>query len=188
AELRRASGKPERLARRRELVQTLAGMALAALVWGAASVAAFGAHLPDLATQGRLVTMYSFPNLLGLALLQGGETEWLRLVLSAVLLAAIAWCTVWAYRRREPLTPAAWATVALLVTLSWALPWYVLWLLPLVALAGSVRLRRVALVLGLYFIVAWAPVSSGIFHGLGIHPERTALGKLHQRYVKELLY
>jgi hypothetical protein len=169
-------------------VQTLAGMALAALVWGAASVAAFGAHLPDLATQGRLVTMYSFPNLLGLALLQGGETEWLRLVLSAVLLAAIAWCTVWAYRRREPLTPAAWATVALLVTLSWALPWYVLWLLPLVALAGSVRLRRVALVLGLYFIVAWAPVSSGIFHGLGIHPERTALGKLHQRYVKELLY
>jgi hypothetical protein len=188
AELGRADGALARAARRRELFEVLAGMALAALVWGLASVFAFGAHIPDLATQGRLVTMYSFPNLLGIALFQGGETEWLRLALSGVLLASIAWCAVSAYRRRESLTPAGWATVALLVTLSWALPWYILWLLPLAALAGNRRLRTVALVLGVYYIVAWAPVSSGIFHGLGIHPERTSLGKLHQRYVKELLY
>ncbi len=188
AQLRRAPDAAARAERWRELIEVLAGMALAALAWGAASVLAFGPHIPDLATQGRLVTMYSFPNLLGLALLQGGETEWLRLVLSAALLIAIACCTVWAYRRRESLTPAAWATVALLVTLSWALPWYVLWLLPLAALAGGRRLRTVALALGVYFIIAWAPVSSGIFHGLHIHPELTSLGKLHQRYVKELLY
>ncbi len=188
AELHRADSGLTRAARWRGLVEVLAGMAFAALVWGLASVLAFGPHIPDLATQGRLVTMYSFPNLLGIALLQGGETEWLRLALSAVLLIAIAWCAVWAYRRREPLTPAGWATVALLVTLSWALPWYVLWLLPIAALAGSRRLRSVALMLGVYYVIAWAPVSSGIFHGLGIHPERTSLGKLHQRYVKELLY
>jgi hypothetical protein len=173
---------------RRNLLRLLAGMALGAVVWGTASVAAFGPHLPDLATQGRLVTMESIPNLLGLALFQGGETTTLRVVLSGVLVASIAACSVLAYRRRESLTGAGWATVALLVTLSWVLPWYVLWLLPLAALAGSRRLRTTTLVLGVYFIAAWSPVSGGILHAIGFHPERTSLGKLHQRYVKELLF
>jgi hypothetical protein len=175
-------------ARRRDLLQLLAGMALAAVVWGAASIVAFGPHLPDLATQGRLVTMDSVPNLLGMALLQGGETTTLRLILSGVLALTITACSVLAYRRRESLTGAGWATVALLVTLSWVLPWYVLWLLPLAALAGSRRLRITALVLGVYFITAWSPVSGGILHAIGFHPEKTSLGRLHQRYVKELLY
>ena len=175
-------------ARRRGLLQLLAGMALGALLWGAASIAAFGPHLPDLATQGRLVTMESLPNLLGMALLQGGETTTLRLILSAVLVLTIAACSVLAYRRRESLTGAGWATVALLVTLSWVLPWYVLWLLPLAALAGSRRLRTVALILGVYFIAAWSPVSGGFLHAIGFHPEKTSLGRLHQRYVKEFLY
>jgi hypothetical protein len=173
---------------RRHLLQLLAGMALAALVWGTASVAAFGPHLPDLATQGRLVTMDSVPNLLGMALLQGGETTTLRLILSGALALTIVACSVLAYRRRESLSGAGWATVALLVTLSWVLPWYVLWLLPLAALAGSRRLRTVALVLGVYFIAAWSPVSGGLLHAIGFHPEKTSLGRLHQRYVKELLY
>lgn len=173
---------------RRNLLRLLAGMAAGALVWGGASVAAFGAHLPDLATQGRLVTMYSVPNLLGLALLQGGETEALRLLLSGVLVATVLACSWLAWRRREALSGAGWATVALLVTLSWVLPWYVLWLLPLAALAGSRRLRTTALVLGVYFIAAWSPVSGGLLHAVGFHPENTSLGKLHQRYVKELLY
>jgi hypothetical protein len=175
-------------ARLRDLLQLLAGMALAAVVWGAASIVAFGPHLPDLATQGRLVTMDSVPNLLGMALLQGGETTTLRLILSGVLALTIAACSVLAYRRRESLTGAGWATVALLVTLSWVLPWYVLWLLPLAALAGSRRLRTTTLVLGVYFIAAWSPVSGGILHAIGFHPEKTSLGRLHQRYVKELLY
>jgi hypothetical protein len=181
------TGESARL-HRRNLLRLLAGMAVGALVWGAASVAAFGAHLPDLATQGRLVTMYSVPNLLGVALLQGGETETLRILLSGVLVATVLACSWLAYRRRESLTGAGWATVALLISLSWVLPWYVLWLLPLAALAGSRRLRTVALVLGVYFIAAWSPVSGGLFHALGFHPEKTSLGRLHQRYVKELLY
>ena len=55
-------------------------------------------------------------------------------------------------------------TVALLLTLGWVLPWYVLWLLPLAALSGSRRLRTTALVLGVYLIIAWAP-ASGILCG-----------------------
>ncbi|HEV3095285.1 MAG TPA: polyprenol phosphomannose-dependent alpha 1,6 mannosyltransferase MptB [Solirubrobacteraceae bacterium] len=177
-----------RRSHRRDLAELVAGLAVGGLIWSAASVLAFGPHLPDLATQGRLVTMESLPNLLGLALLQGGETTMLRLILSGVLVASIAACSVLAYRRRESLTGAGWATVALLVTLSWVLPWYVLWLLPLAALAGSRRLRLTALVLGVYFIAAWSPVSGGLLHGIGFHPEKTSLGRLHQRYVKELLF
>ncbi len=52
----------------------LAGALLAAVVLALASLFAFGFHLPDLVTQGRLVTAIGIPNLIGLALGQGGET------------------------------------------------------------------------------------------------------------------
>jgi hypothetical protein len=77
--------------------------------------------------------------------------------------------------------------VALLVTLSWVLPWYVLWVLPLAALSSSRPLRRAATVLGVYLIIVWAPASGLLWNAIGFHPERTALGRLHQRYVRELL-
>ncbi len=176
------------LHRRRDLLQLLLGMALGALVLGTASILAFGPHLPDLATQGRLVTMVSIPNLLGLALGQGGETETLRVLLSGVLVACVAACSWLAWRRRDSITVAGWASVALLVTLSWVLPWYVLWVLPLAALSDSRRLRTTALAIGVYLIIAWAPVTGYVFNAIDFHPEKTALGRLHQRYVKELLY
>jgi hypothetical protein len=176
------------LHRRRDLLQVVVGMALSGVVLGVCSVAAFGPHFPDLATQGRLVTMVSMPNLLGLALGQGGETNTMRLLLSGVLVACVVACSVLAWRRRESLTAAGWASVALLVTLSWVLPWYVLWILPLAALSSSRRLRTTALLLGVYFIIAWAPVTGYAFNAIGFHPEKTSLGRLHQRYVKELLY
>jgi hypothetical protein len=77
--------------------------------------------------------------------------------------------------------------VALIVTLSWVLPWYVLWILPLAALSSSRRLRATALALGVYLIVAWAPASGLLWNAIGFHPEKTSLGRLHQRYVRELL-
>jgi hypothetical protein len=36
---------------------------------------------------------------------------------------------------------AGWATLAILVASAWLVPWYVLWLLPLAALAADRRLR-----------------------------------------------
>ncbi len=173
---------------RRDLIQVVLGMLGAAVLLGVCSVIAFGPHFPDLSTQGRLVTMESIPNLLGLALGQGGETTTLRVLLSGVLVLAVAACAVLAWRRRESLTAAGWATVALLVTLSWVLPWYVLWVLPFAALSSSRRLRATALLLGVYFIAAWAPVTGGVLHAIDFHPDKTSLGRLHQRYVKELLY
>jgi alpha-1,6-mannosyltransferase len=173
---------------RRALIRVIVGMVLTSVVFGIATLIAFGAHIPDLSTQGRLVTDISIPNLLGLLLGQGGETETLRKLLELALLGLIAACCVRAYRRREPFGPAAWATMGLLVTLSWVLPWYVLWALPLVALSGSRRLRNATLVFGVYLIAAWTPLSGAAFTAIGFTPEKTPLGRLHQRYVRELLY
>jgi hypothetical protein len=171
----------------RRLVQVLLGMVLAGAVVGGASLIAFGLHIPDLSTQSRVVTSISLPNLLGLALGSGGETETLHSLLSAVLALSILACCAMAYRRRESIAASGWATVALLVTLGWVLPWYILWLLPLAALSRSRRLRSTALVLGAYLIVAWAPASGLLWNAIGFQPSKTPLGRLHQRYVKELL-
>jgi hypothetical protein len=196
----------------RRLVTVLLGMAAAVALIGAASLVAFGLHIPDLSTQGSLVTNESVPNLLGLALGAGGETETLRLVMSGVLVASLLLCGLEAWRRPAPehlggsarstagsalgaaggpadrlLTASGWANVALLVTLSWVLPWYVLWVLPFAALSTSRRLRVGALVLGVYLVISWAPASGLLWNQIGFYPEKTPLGRLHQRYVRELL-
>jgi len=171
----------------RRLAQVALGMAAAAVVVAAVSLAAFGLHIPDLSTQSRLVTNVSVPNLIGLAVGSGGETETLHKLLSAALVLSVVLCCAQAWRRRGPITASGWASVALLVTLSWVLPWYVLWVLPMAALSSSRRLRTAALVLGVYLIIAWAPASGQLWDAIGFHPEKTSLGRLHQRYVKELL-
>jgi hypothetical protein len=171
----------------RRLVQVLIGMAGAGLVIAVASVIAFGLHIPDLSTQSSLVTNVSVPNLIGLAIGAGGETQALHSVLTAVLVVSVLLCCVQAWRRGAAVTASGWASVALLVTLSWVLPWYVLWILPMAALSRSRRLRATALALGVYLIVAWAPASGFLWNAIGFHPEKTSLGRQHQRIVKELL-
>jgi hypothetical protein len=176
------------LRRRRTLVQVLIGVAAGVAVISVASLIAFGLHVPDLSTQGSLVTNLSIPNLTGLALGAGGETSALHAIFAAGLLAVIVLCCVQAWRARSSIAASGWATIALLVSLGWALPWYVLWALPLAALSRSGRLRAAALVLGAYLIIAWAPASGQLWNAIGFHPERTNLGALHQRLVRELLY
>jgi hypothetical protein len=143
--------------------------------------------VPDLNTQSRLVTNESVPNLIGLAIGAGGETETLRVVLSGVLVGTVLACCVRAWRAQESLSASGWASLVLLVTLSWVLPWYVLWVLPLAALSRSRRLRVACAVVGAYLIISWMPASTLVWDAIGFHPEKTSLGRLHQRYVKELL-
>ncbi|TML00082.1 MAG: hypothetical protein E6G34_00865 [Actinobacteria bacterium] len=171
----------------RRLLGVALGMALAGVVAGCASLAAFGLHVPDLTTQSRLVTNLSIPNIVGLMVGAGGETSTLHVLFSAALGAALVACCLSAWRRGEAIAACGWASVALLATLSWALPWYVLWVLPLAALSASRRLRIASLVLGVYLIIAWAPASGQLWNAIGLHPEKTPLGRLHQRSVKELL-
>ncbi len=92
------------------------------------------------------------PNLIGLAIGAGGESTGLRAVFSGVLIALVLWCCWMAWRAApargagatadiedggiaRSIVASGWASVALLVTLSWVLPWYVLWVLPLAALS-----------------------------------------------------
>jgi hypothetical protein len=174
--------------RRRALVQVLLGMAAALAVVCVASVIAFGLHVPDLSTQGSLVTNLSVPNITGLVLGAGGETSALHTAFTVGLIASIVLCCVQAWRTRSVFAASGWASVALLISLGWALPWYVLWVLPLAALSRSNRLRAAALVLGAYLIIAWAPASGQLWNAIGFHPEKTTLGSLHQRLVRDLLY
>ncbi len=189
----------------RALVQAVLGMIVAGVVVAAASLLAFGLHIPDLSTQGSVVSAESIPNLIGLAAGAGGESSGLREALSVVLIGLVLACCwlAWGGRTRRgsstseaitasggvarAITASGWANVALLVTLSWVLPWYVVWVLPLAALSSSRRLRTAALVIGVYLIVAWAPASGLLWNAIHFHPEKTSLGRLHQRTVKELL-
>jgi hypothetical protein len=171
----------------RSLLRVVLGMVVAGAVLGAASLLAFGLHIPDLSTQSQVVSNESVPNLIGLAIGQGGETEGLRAIMTGVLAIVVLLCCLLAWRRRESITGSGWASVTLLFTLGWVLPWYVLWALPLAALSSSRRLRTVVLVAGVYLIVAWAPSSGRLWDAIHFHPESTPLGRLHQRYIKELL-
>ena len=74
----------------RALVQVAAGDGARRGGGGASSsLLAFGLHIPDLSTQGSLVTGESVPNLIGLAIGAGGESDALRKVLIVLLLAAV---------------------------------------------------------------------------------------------------
>ena len=187
----------------RTLAQTVLGMLAGGVVLSLASLLAFGLHIPDLSTQSQLVTSESVPNLVGLVLGLGGESAGIRTAMDAALALLVLACCRLAWRarhtpgdadtsggvadRERAIAAAGWASVALLVTLSWVLPWYVVWVLPLAALSGSRRLRTSALVFGVYLIIIWAPASQSVWNALHFHPEKTTLGRVHQRFVKELL-
>lgn len=171
----------------RRAVQTVIGGVIGGVAFGAISYLVFGVHLPSLGTQGTIVTDLSIPNLLGLALGLGGENELLRAVVALALVIAIGACCFAAWRRSDLIGPSAWATIALLITLGWVLPWYIVWALPLVALSRSRRLRFAAAALGLYLVLAWTPSTSSVTRTLGFHPDKTTLGQQHQRTVQELM-
>ncbi len=175
------------LATPRRAVQALIGLVVGGVLMAALSYLVFGAHVPAVLTQGSIVVGLSVPNLLGMALGLGGETALLREAVALVLVAVVIACCVLAYRRREIVTPAGWATIGLLLTLAWVLPWYILWALPLVALSTSSRLRMTMALLSVYLIVVWVPTASDLTSAIGLHPEKTSLGKQHQRVVRELM-
>jgi hypothetical protein len=114
----------------------LAGSLLTGGILAAISVIAFGYHLPDLSTQSSLVTAVGLPNLFGLALGLGGETAGLSTIFSLTVALAVAACTIRIIRRPgDWIGACAVAMLVLVVSLSWAAPWYLLWVLPLAALS-----------------------------------------------------
>jgi hypothetical protein len=173
-------------ARRR--VGVLLGVVLAGAALAVMTLVAFGPHLPDLTTQDTVVTNMSLPNLLGLAIGVGGETSGVRLGADALLVCIALACAIWAWRSRIVIGPAAVATIGLLVTLGWVLPWYVLWLLPLAALTRWRSIRAFALIYSAYLIFAWFPLQSNFFKLIGFSPNSSTLAQVHSNQSNFLLH
>jgi len=160
----------------------------AGVVLGIASVVAFGANLPNVAAQNRLVTALGLPNLLGLALGQGGETHAVHTLVSLLFVIAICVAAICAARRRGAwLTASAVALIALIASLSWLAPWYLLWVLPFAALSRSRVLRGVTLALGAYLILAFVPATPMLVSAIHFNPEATPLAIEHRAELEELV-
>lgn len=169
-------------------VRVALGLLIGLVGVSAMTVVAFGVNLPDVAQQDRLVIPDGIPNLLGLALGFGGYTSEMRTVLTLLLVAVIAGASIWVWRTRRWLTACGVVSLALLMTLGWTLPWYILWLLPFAALSPSRALRFAAVVFGVYIYLAWMPYSSEILGFLHINPATTNLGVQETNFMNQLLF
>jgi hypothetical protein len=169
-------------------IRVATGLVIGLVAASVMTVIAFGINLPNIGQQDRLVIPDGLPNLLGLALGFGGYTSQMRTVLTLVLACAVVACTTWAWRSRRWLTACGWVSLALLLTLGWTLPWYILWLLPFVALSRSRGLRIAATVFGVYIYMAWMPYSSEVLGFLHINPLTTNLGAQESNFMNSLLF
>ena len=114
------------------------------------ALAGFGTHALDAlgllnSNQGR-TSRWSFPyktaQLLG-AVLPGDRMDYrdaVRAVYGVAFAGVFAWTLLRTWRGADPIRMAGWATFAILIASAWLVPWYVLWLLPLAALAADRRL------------------------------------------------
>jgi hypothetical protein len=147
------------VAERRRRQALVAGAATAAVVVYAIALALWGSHLlGGVADQREVSSPRSVPGLIGRALGYGSPPLALTVV-AGVAFAAVAGWLLWRTWQGMPwIDAAAWATVALLLAITWLMPWYVVWLLPLAALAATPGPRAAALALTLFVVVVrWAP-------------------------------
>jgi Glycosyltransferase family 87 len=161
-------------ARRRAMI---IGAVAAAIPLLAMSVALFGFSLPNLSQQGTLLTPFSFPNLFGYFIGIGGGTPMLLHFADVVLVAVIV---LLVRRRGDWLSHAGWVTIALIASLAWVMPWYVIWVLPLAALGTSERLRRATLVLTVFLVITFLPSSGKLWGLLHFNPLSGSAGQASQ--------
>lgn len=139
--------------RRRVLLGALAAgaalLAVGLVAFGHSALSVVG----QIQEQQRFVAADSVPRRLAGLLGFDHLPEALRLLFGVGLLAALAWLLQATWRRRvDWLAAAGWATLALLLSTAWLVPWYVVWLLPLAALGRDRRLRAAALLFSLYVV------------------------------------
>jgi hypothetical protein len=146
-------------ARGRVAASALGALVLLAIV----AIVGFGTNafgfLDALNEQQQLVATHSIPaetaRLVGLS----GVPGWWRqafLVGLVLVLVLTLWRTA---RGADWRAMAGWATLALLLSTAWLLPWYAIWALPLAALADSRRLRVATLVFCAYAILIHLPLA-----------------------------
>jgi alpha-1,6-mannosyltransferase len=148
-------------------VRVLTGAAMALVPLGVLSLALFGLTIPNLQDQSTLLTDFSVPNVVGDLIGVGGGTP---LLLRFANVAVVVTVIYFLRRRRDWIGGAGWSTLALVISLAWLVPWYVVWVLPLAALGSSVRLRQATLLFTVYLVFAFIP-ATGIWlsnHGIDL--------------------
>jgi hypothetical protein len=169
---------------RRRALEILQGAVLAAIPLAAMSLAIFGLSVPNLQDQSTLLTDFSIPNVLGLLLGVGGGTATLLRVID---LAVVVVVILMLRRRGDWIVRAGWATLALIASLAWLMPWYVIWLAPLAALGSSPRLRAATLALTVFVVVTFLPAVSLYLSDAGISPLATPAGHASWELQKKLV-
>lgn len=167
--------------------RALAGAVAGAAVLGLAALIAFGPHLPDLADQSKLVSTFSIPNVVGYAAGHGGADAGVRQVATIAGFVAVAICALVAWRTQRWVTPAGWAALAGVASVSWAMAWYVLWALPFAALSTSRTLRVVSVLAASYFLLIHAVPVGRWLHHYGIHLFNTPVARANHRFEFTLL-
>jgi hypothetical protein len=173
-------------ARRR--LWALAGAAAAGLAIAAVVELRYGGWLPTVGIQARLVTPLSVPNVIAALLGRGAlDPSGLRMaelafaIVAAAALAAVAW-------RRDRLAGATGAAMlGSVVTLGWAMPWYVWWVLPFAALARTRALAVACVALTVWLGLGAVPQSQSLMHSVGYRPTRSAAGRADHLYLERLL-
>ena len=153
-------------------LRTRGPRAAAALVAGLAGTVAIGflAFGPEALLPARLLenqastSSFSFPHRLagllgalgpGEAAVYRGPVRLLALLALGGVLVALARRT---WRGADPVTAAGWAILAALAASAWLVPWYIVWLVPLAALAGSRRLGMAAVALSAWMLPIAVPL------------------------------
>ena len=115
----------------------LLGALLALLLLAGAALPAFGLHAFDsigpVGENQARESHRSLPYLV--SQLSGAGEEATRAAALALYALLVAWLLRWCSRGADWLRAAGWAGLGLLLASAWVLPWYVVWPLPLAALA-----------------------------------------------------
>jgi alpha-1,6-mannosyltransferase len=156
------------LASRPRIRLALGGAVLAGMAVVLVALVGFGSHAVDAigilsSNQGRS-SRWSFPyktaQLFG-AILPGDRLDYrsaVRVMYGVAFAAVALWLLVKTWRGMDPIRAAGWATLALLVASAWLVPWYALWLLPLVALTLDRRLLIATTALCAWMLVIAVPL------------------------------
>ncbi|MEA2399453.1 MAG: alpha,6-mannosyltransferase [Thermoleophilaceae bacterium] len=148
----------------------LAAAVAVAVGIGVLALAGFGTHALDalglLSSNQDRTSRWSFPyktaQLLA-AVLPGNRLDYrdpVRALYGLAFAAAFVWTLLRTWRGADPLTMAGWGTLAVLVASAWLVPWYVLWLLPLAALASDRRLRWATVALCAWMLPIAVPLGN----------------------------
>lgn len=160
-------------------VRLVVGALLAAIPLAVMSFLLFGATLPNTSDQTQILTPFSIPNLVGLALGVGGGTHQVirGLEVLVIVVAAYQLLRLLIAPDRDWLAAAGWTTLALIASASWLMPWYMIWLLPLAALARRPSLRVVAVTLTLFLVLTLGPDTTYVLQRDNVNLLNTPAGR-----------